>query len=180
MLLCLGEPPRRFLLLLYLHFISDLHFVVVSSFVDFRHSHLLFRHHPSPFRGLLSGFYTHFILSVQPIAEWFAILSFSTFLLSSCRERYGFEWAFFTHRRFLPYAPSPTFLTQPAFIKAFLGAGSSSLKFAGFHTDPRNTDPAYLFVWFTVIYKSRILERFMFNFYHILAWITCGKKFSSL
>ena len=25
------------------------------------------------------------------------------------RERYGFEWAFFTHRRFLPYAPSPTF-----------------------------------------------------------------------
>ena len=60
------------------------------------------------------------------------------------RERYGFEWAFFTHRRFLPYAPSPTFL--PAFIKAFLGAGSSSLKFAGLHTDPRNTDPAHLFV----------------------------------
>ena len=28
------------------------------------------------------------------------------------RERYGFEWAFFTHRRFLPYAPSPSFLEQ--------------------------------------------------------------------
>ena len=28
------------------------------------------------------------------------------------RERYGFEWAFFTHRRFLPYAPSPTFLAH--------------------------------------------------------------------
>ena len=25
------------------------------------------------------------------------------------RERYGFEWAFFTHRRFLPYAPSQHF-----------------------------------------------------------------------
>ena len=25
------------------------------------------------------------------------------------RERYGLEWTFFTHRRFLPYAPSPTF-----------------------------------------------------------------------
>ena len=25
------------------------------------------------------------------------------------RERYGFEWAFFTHRRFLPYAPSRHF-----------------------------------------------------------------------
>ena len=28
------------------------------------------------------------------------------------REHYGFEWAFFTHRRFLPYAPSPTFLAH--------------------------------------------------------------------
>ena len=26
-------------------------------------------------------------------------------------ERYGFEWAFFTHRRFLPYAPSQHFGT---------------------------------------------------------------------
>ena len=69
---------------------------------------------------------------------------FSTIPLSSYCERYGFEWAFFTHRRFLPYALSPTFL--PAFIKALLGAGSSSLKFAGLHTDPRNTDPAHLFV----------------------------------
>ena len=46
------------------------------------------------------------------------------------RERYGFEWAFFTHRRFLPYAPSqhfwhiPNILAQPAFIKVSLGAGS--------------------------------------------------------
>ena len=68
-----------------------------------------FRRHPSPFRGLLASFYTHFILSAQPIAEWFATLSFSTIPLSSCRERYGLEWAFFTHRHFLPYAPSPTF-----------------------------------------------------------------------
>ena len=39
----------------------------------------------------------------------------------------------------------PTFFTQPAFIKVSLGAGSSSLKFAGLHADPPNTDPAYLF-----------------------------------
>ena len=55
--------------------------------------------------------------------------------------------AFFTLRSF------PTFLAQPAFIKASLGASSSSLKFAGLHTDPRNTDPAHLFVWFTVIHN---------------------------
>ena len=29
----------------------------------------------------------------------------------------------------------------------------SFLKVAGLHTDPRNTDPAHLFVWFTVIHN---------------------------
>ena len=53
--------------------------------------------------------------------------------------------AFFTLRSF------PTFLPQAAFIKASLGAGSSSMKFEGLHTDPQNPDPAHLFVWFTVI-----------------------------
>ena len=47
----------------------------------------------------------------------------------------------------------PNILAQPAFIKASLGAGSYSLKFAGLHTDPQNTDPAHLFVWFTVIHN---------------------------
>ena len=55
--------------------------------------------------------------------------------------------AFFTLRSF------PTFLAKPAFIKASLGAGSYSLKFAGLHTDPRNTGSAHLFVWFTVIHN---------------------------
>ena len=56
------------------------------------------------------------------------------------REHYGFEWAFFTHRRFLPYAPSWQFWHNMLL----------SLKFAGPHTDPRNTDPAHLFIWSTV------------------------------
>ena len=168
MVLCSKEPPRRFLL--YIHFIlvsfsfSFLIFICwCSSFCCSSSFTFAFRRHPSPFRGLSPGFYTHFILSAQPIAEWFATLSFSTIPLSSYRERYGFEWAFFTHRRFLPYAPSPTFLTQPAFIKASLGAGSSSLKFAGLHTDPRNTDPAHLFVWFTVIHKLHIQNDSVLN-----------------
>ena len=55
--------------------------------------------------------------------------------------------ALFTLRSF------PTFLAQPAFIKASLGAGSYSLKFAELHTDSQNTDPAHLFVWFTVIHN---------------------------
>ena len=52
------------------------------------------------------------------------------------RECSGFEWAFFTHRRFLPYTPFqhfgtyltfwyiPDILAQPAFIKVSLGARS--------------------------------------------------------
>ena len=167
MVLGLGEPPRRFLL--YPHFIFvfsfdfcifisfvDLYFVVVVLHLSMFFISFAFRHHLSLFRGLSPGFYRHFILSAQPIAEWFATLSFSTIPWSSYRERYCFEWVFFTHRRFLPYAPSLTFLTQPVFIKASLGARSSSLKFAELHTDPRNTDPAHLFVWFRVIHNLHI------------------------
>ena len=131
MVLCLGEPPGRFFLLLFfISFCCCSSFHFWSSFVVVLHL-FAFRHYPSPFRELSPGFYTHFIISAQPIAEWFTTLSFSSFPGSSYRERYGFEWAFFAHRRFLPYAPSPTFLTQLAFIKASLGASSSSLKFCG-------------------------------------------------
>ena len=39
-----------------------------------------------------------------------------------------------------------TILSQPTFIKVSLGAGSSSLNFAGLYVDPQNTDrPIYLF-----------------------------------
>ena len=146
MVLCLGEPPRRFLLLTF-HF----HFVVVSSFHFYFILFLLFficrcssftftsRHHLSLFRGL---FYTFSPAHCRLIRDTFI----STFPGSSYREHYGFECAFFTHRRFLLYAPSPTFLTQLAFIKASLGVGSSSLKFARLHNDLGNTDPAHLFV----------------------------------
>ena len=73
--LCLGQPPVRFLL--YLHFIFDLHFVVdvlhfifdlhfvVSSFVDVLnfavvHSHFLFDIIPHPSVDYRRGFYTPF------------------------------------------------------------------------------------------------------------------------
>ena len=40
-------------------------------------------------------------------------------------------------------------LHQPAFIKASLRAGSSSLNVAGPPTEVQNTDPAHLLVWIT-------------------------------
>ena len=118
MVLCLGEPPVRFLCCCC-SFLMCIFICRCSSFTYF------FQHHPSPFRWLSPGFYTYFVLSAQPIAEWFTALSFSTIPLSSYRERYGFEWAFFTHRRFLPYAPSRHFwhnllLSRPPWEPAVL------------------------------------------------------------
>ena len=49
-----------FLLLFFIHFYSS--FCCCSSFIAFQR-------HLSPFRGLSPGFYTHFILSAQLIAE---------------------------------------------------------------------------------------------------------------
>ena len=146
----LGRTSGRFLWCwLSFHFWSS--FCYCSSFVNVLHSHFLFD--IITFRGLSPGFYTHLILSVQPIAEWFATLSFSAILLSSYRERYGFEWAFFTHRRFLPYAPSRHFWNNLLLSRFHWELAVTFLKVAGLHTDPRNTDPAHLFVWLTVIHN---------------------------
>ena len=49
-------------------------------------------------------------------------------------ECYGFEWAFLTHSRFLPYVAFrhfwhiPNILAQPTFIKVLLGASSYFLE----------------------------------------------------
>ena len=48
------------------------------------------------------------------------------------RERYGFERAFFTHRRFLPYAPSRHFGTT-CFYQGFPGKPFIHLKFVFIH-----------------------------------------------
>ena len=95
------------------------------------------RFHFSPFSGV-------FIFHLSQVFQFFTFLGcfhfhisqvfhFSPFLgvfVLLYREWYGFERAFFTHKRFLPYTPS-RHLAQPAFIKASMRAGSSSLKVAG-------------------------------------------------
>ena len=144
MLLCLGEPPVRFLwcwLLFFIHCCSS--FIDVYTFLSyFSMPPALHPGFSDPWRGLPA------LSSTLATFNWFC------FFIN--RERYDFEWAFFTHMHFLPYSPSPTFLTLPDFFKVSLGAGSSSLTFAGLHADPRNTDPAHLFVWFTAIHNLHI------------------------
>ena len=87
------------------------------------------------------------------------------------REHYGFEWAFFTHRRFLPYTFLPRFCHDLVLSRYLLGAGSSSLYFVGLHADPWSTDPAHLFVWFTAIHSLDIQKNSYLNhikYYHEL------------
>ena len=64
---------------------------------------------PWTIAGFLHPFYSFRPAHYRVICNTF-ILTFprSSFSQFYC-ERYGFQWAFFTHRRFLPYAPSPTF-----------------------------------------------------------------------
>ena len=93
-----------------------------SSFVDAFYSHLLFDiiPHPSPvdyhqvFRPIL-------YFQPSPLQSNLRHFHFSTIPLSSYRERYGFKWAFFTDRRFLPYAPCRYFGTT-CFYQGFHGS----------------------------------------------------------
>ena len=143
---CLGEPLGGFWdvgchFVVVSYFIFDLHFVVVLHFV----SRLIYRVTSTP-PWLLRPVKASTSSELYPDYFW---LPFLFHLPRALRFWVGifYPQAFFTLRSF------PTFLAQPAFIKASLGASSSSLKFAGLHTDPRNTDPAHLFVWFTVIHN---------------------------
>ena len=129
MVLCLGEPPRRFLLFfisfLYLHFIFDLHFIFVysfswcSSFVVVLHS-LCFSYiipHPSvDYRRVFTP-----ILYFQPSPSQSDLRHFHfqpfRYLLTTT--------ATVLSERFLPYAPSPTFwlhlrLSRPPWEPAVL------------------------------------------------------------
>ena len=147
MLLCLGEPPVRFLwcwlLLLFFIFVVILHsllfHVIPHPSVDYRGvftTILYFQ--PSPSQSDSRQF--HF----QPFQELlFTVLKRA---LRFC-EGIFYPQAFFTFRSFTDILP--------AFIKASLGAGSFSLKFAGLHTNPRNTGPANRFFWFTVIHNPQ-------------------------
>ena len=120
---------------------------------------------PWTIAGFLHPFYTFSPAHRRVIRDTFIFNHSVIFLPRALRFWVGifYPQAFFTLRSF------PTFLAQPAFIKASLGASSYSLKFPGLHTDSRNTDPAHLFVWFTVIHNLHIQNNSFLNstiYYH--------------
>ena len=136
--------------MLVVHFLSS--FCCCYS-VNTLHSHFLFDIITYPSvdyrRGFYTPFYTFSSAHCRVICNTFIFNHSVIFLPRALLFWVGifYPQAFFTLRSF------PTFLAQPAFIKASLWASSYSLKFSGLHTDPRNTDPAHLFVSFTVIHN---------------------------
>ena len=80
-----------------------------SSFVVFLYSHFLFDIIPHPSVDYRQVFRPILYFQPSPSQSDSRHFYFSTIPLSSYRECYGFEWAFFTHRRFLPYAPFRNF-----------------------------------------------------------------------
>ena len=91
-----------------LHFVVVLHLLLFFIFVAVLHS-LLFNVIPHPSVDYRRVFTLILYFQPSPSHSDSRHFHFSTILLSSYHERYGFEWAFFTHRRFLPYAPSRHF-----------------------------------------------------------------------
>ena len=136
---CLGEPPASFCdggchFIFNVHFIFDLHFVIVLHFI----SKLLYHVTGTPpyllrlvKASTSSELYTNYF--------WLPFLFHLAWVL-------WFWVGIFYIQAFFTLCSYPTFLAQPPFIKASVGAGSSSWKFAGLHTDPQNTDlPICLF-----------------------------------
>ena len=153
--------------------IFDLHFVAVLHLLKF-FVQIFFRRHPPPFRELLPGFYTHFTLLAQPIAEWFATLSFSTIPLSSYRERYGFEWALF-----YPQALFYLTLLHWHFTCVYQGLPGSRQFFlevcrASYWSSKHRPGPSVCLIHSNP--QTSYSERFSFKSYHTLAWIAYGES----
>ena len=100
MLLCLGEPPVRFLFLCCCSLLMCI-FICRSSLFCF----CIFIWFPDSFTmspALHLGFSDPWR---PPPALSFTLTTFDCLFFFIYRKRYGFEWAFFTHRCFLPYTP---------------------------------------------------------------------------
>ena len=137
MVLCFGEPPVRFLLLLFIHFCSSFCCHFCSSFCCCCFSFHFLATLPCHRHSTLASQAREDLHQLWALPQLLLI----AFVFSSTAS------ATVLSGRFLPTDVFCLTLLhqQPAFIKASLGAGSSSLKFAGLYTDPRNAGPADIF-----------------------------------
>ena len=161
MVLCLGEPPVKFLWCWLLFFIHFLFFILLLFFIHFQAT-LPCQQHSTLSSQDREGLHQLWAL------PWLLLIAFA---FSSTVSSTVLSGHFLPTGVFLPYALSLKFFIHPAFIKPSLVAGSSSLKFAGLHADPRDTDLAHLFVWFTAIHNPHIQKNSFLSsckYYHEL------------
>ena len=178
MFLCFGEPPVRFLwcCCFSFHFWSSfwlLFFILLLFFICRCSSFtFLFGIIPHLFLDYRRVFTSISYFQPRPSQSDSRLFHFLTIPLCSYREGYGFERAFFTHRRFLSYAPSTTFYQhlsrlpwEPAvLLKVCRASYWSSKNRPGQSVCLINSNP-----------QPSNLERFSFKFYHMLTWIACGE-----
>ena len=167
------------MLVVVLYFIFDLHFVVVSSFVDFLHSHffcfltssLIL---PWTIARFLRPFYTFIPAHRRVIRDTFIFNHSIIFLPRALRFWAGvfYPQAFFTLR------PLTDIFDSTCVYQGFPGSRQFFLEVcrASYWSSKHRPGPSVCLIHSNP--QTSYSERFIFKFYHILAWITCGKKFS--
>ena len=155
------------MLLFFISFCCCIFICRCSSFCCGSSFTFFFRHHPSPFRGLSPDFYTHFILSAEPIAEWSrAILSFfdhSVIFLPRALQSWVdtfYPQVFFTLRSF-------TNILNCVY-QGFPGSQQFFLEVcrAPYWSSKHRANPSVCLIHSNP--QSIYSKRFSFNFYHIL------------
>ena len=183
MVLCLGEPPRRFLLLTFhfyiFIFIFDLHFVVVSSFFDFLHSYFIcfstsFLTLLWTIAGFLHPFYTFSSAHRTVIRDTFIFNISVIFLPRALRFWVGV----FYPQAFCASCSFTNIFDSTCVYQGFPGSQQLFLEVcrASYWSSKHRPGPSVCLIHSNP--QSSYSERFIFKFYHILTWITCGKRFS--
>ena len=130
-----------------------------SSFVSVLHSHFLSDIIPHPsvdYRQFLDPFCTFSPAHRRVIRDTFILWPFHYLLTASGTVLRGhFLPKSVFYLTLLPdiFGTFPTFWHNLLLSRFHWEPAVNFLKVAGLHTDPQNTDPVHLFVWFTVIHN---------------------------
>ena len=166
MVLYLGEPIGRCLLLLFIHF----SFFILLSFLFFILLLLFFISFPGYFPMSLTPHPSFSGPWRPPVALSSTQATFDCLCFFIYCKRYGFEWGFFFPQAFITLRSftdifDSTYVYQglPGNRQFFLEVCRAS------HWHPQNTDLAHLFVWFAVIHNLHIQKNSHLNstkYYH--------------
>ena len=140
-----------FILLLYLH-LSMFFNLLLLFFI-----HIFFSTSSLTLPWTIAHFYTFSPAHRRVIRDSFSFQPFR-YLLA---ERYGLEWAFFRLQAFFTLRSFTHILTW--IYQGFPGGWQFFLEVCRASYWSRNTDPAHLLVWFTVIQHLRIQNNSVLN-----------------